>query len=130
MPSMPLRVDVGGNQRATLEFEMTPTERGLKRFDFQSTPAALESGAVRLESAHRHQRVPAGISKLRASGGILRGSPGERRLSEMGIKAVRRRGTGTDFDQLVEYPPGRPDPPYRLESYTDTPSPDNAKISG
>jgi uncharacterized protein (DUF58 family) len=32
----------------------------------------------------------------------------ERRLSDMGIKAVRRRGTGTDFDQLVEYRAGDP----------------------
>ena len=32
----------------------------------------------------------------------------DQRLAELGIKNVRRRGTGTDFDQLSEYRPGDP----------------------
>lgn len=33
---------------------------------------------------------------------------GNRRLTELGIKAIRQRGTGTDFKQLNEYQPGDP----------------------
>jgi uncharacterized protein (DUF58 family) len=33
---------------------------------------------------------------------------GDRRLTDAGIKNVQRRGSGTDFDQLVEYRPGDP----------------------
>jgi uncharacterized protein (DUF58 family) len=33
---------------------------------------------------------------------------GNRRLAEIGIKAIRQRGTGTDFKQLNEYQPGDP----------------------
>lgn len=33
---------------------------------------------------------------------------GNRRLNEIGIKAIRQRGTGTDFKQLNEYQPGDP----------------------
>jgi uncharacterized protein (DUF58 family) len=33
---------------------------------------------------------------------------GNRRLTELGIKAIRQRGSGTDFKQLNEYQPGDP----------------------
>jgi len=107
MPSMPLRFDVGGGQRETLEFEMTPTERGLKRF---------ESGQILLRSSLGllDWNLRIGISESRRvfpnfeHQAAFAWLAGERRLSEMGIKPVRRRGAGTDFDQLVEYRAGDP----------------------
>ncbi|MEA3132400.1 MAG: hypothetical protein QOG17_246 [Gammaproteobacteria bacterium] len=107
MPSMPLRFDVGGGQRETLEFEMTPTERGLKRF---------EAGQILLHSSLGllDWNLRIGISESRRvfpnfeHQAAFAWLAGERRLSEMGIKPVRRRGAGTDFDQLVEYRAGDP----------------------
>jgi uncharacterized protein (DUF58 family) len=107
MPSMPLRFDVGAGQLETLEFELTPTERGLKRFD--SSQILLRSSLGLIDWNLRigigeSRRVFPNFEHQAAFAWLA----GERRLSEMGIKSVRRRGPGTDFDQLVEYRAGDP----------------------
>jgi uncharacterized protein (DUF58 family) len=106
MPGMPLSFDVGPAQRQVLEFEAKPTERGLKSwdrcqimlrsafglFDWNLTIGSRESRRVFPNFEHQST-----LAWLR-----------ERRAPAAGIKAVRRRGAGTDFDQLTEYRAGDP----------------------
>lgn len=107
MPAMPLRFAVRPGERETLEFSLTPTARGLKCF---------EAGQLRLRSilglldcnlriGTRESRRVFPDFKRQAS---LAWLATDRRLAELGIKNVRRRGEGTDFDQLTEYRAGDP----------------------
>jgi len=107
MPAMPLRFAVGPGERGTLEFSLTPTARGMKFF---------EAGQLRLRSilglldwnlriGSRESRRVFPDFKRQAS---LAWLATDRRLAELGIKNVRRRGEGTDFDQLTEYRAGDP----------------------
>ena len=107
MPAMPLRFAVGPGERETLEFRLTPTARGLKFF---------EAGQLRLRSilglldcnyrlGPRESRRVFPDFKRQAS---LAWIATDRRLAELGIKNVRRRGQGMDFDQLTEYRAGDP----------------------
>ncbi len=107
MPGMPLRFDVAAGRRETLEFEITPTERGLKHFD--SSQLLLRSSLGLLDwnlriGIDESRRVFPNFEDQAAFAWLA----AEQRLSEMGIKSVRRRGAGTDFDQLVEYRAGDP----------------------
>jgi uncharacterized protein (DUF58 family) len=107
MPAMPLRFNVGAQQSQTLEFAMTPTERGLEQFD--SCQILLRSRLGLLDWNLRigqpeSRRVFPNFEDQAAFAWLA----GERRLTEMGIKSVRRRGSGTDFDQLIEYRAGDP----------------------
>jgi uncharacterized protein (DUF58 family) len=107
IPAMPLRFAVGPGENETFEFELTPTARGVKSF---------EAGQLRLRSvlglldwnvligSPESRRVFPDF-KRQASFAWL---AADQRLAELGIKKVRRRGTGTDFDQLSEYRPGDP----------------------
>ena len=107
IPAMPLRFAVRPGGRETLEFSLTPTARGLKSF---------EGGQLRLRSilglldynlriGPRESRRVFPDFKRQAS---LAWLATDRRLAELGIKNVRRRGEGTDFDQLTEYRAGDP----------------------
>ncbi len=107
MPAMPLRFAVGPGERETLEFSLTPTARGLKCF---------EAGQLRLRSilglldcnlrvGPRESRRVFPDFKRQAS---LAWLATDQRLAELGIKNVRRRGAGTDFDQLTDYRAGDP----------------------
>ena len=107
MPAMPLRFAVRPGERETLEFNLTPTARGLKCF---------EAGQLRLRSilglldcnlriGPRESRRVFPDFKRQAS---LAWLATDRRLAELGIKNVRRRGEGTDFYQLTEYRAGDP----------------------
>jgi uncharacterized protein (DUF58 family) len=105
MPDMPMNFDVGAGQRQILQFKLTPTARGMKRF---------EPGQIRLRStlglldwnlgvgATESRRVFPNFQRQSAFDWIT----GTRRQAEMGIKSVRRRGSATDFDQLVDYRSG------------------------
>jgi uncharacterized protein (DUF58 family) len=107
MPAMPMRFAVRPGERETLEFSLTPTARGLRFF---------EAGQLRLRSilglldwnlriGPRESRRVFPDFKRQAS---LAWLATDRRLVELGIKNVRRRGEGTDFDQLTEYRAGDP----------------------
>jgi uncharacterized protein (DUF58 family) len=107
MPAMPLRFAIEGGSSESLEFKLTPTRRGVKRFD--SAQILLRSAFglfdwnLRIGASESRRVFPnfehqAGFAWL----------AGDRRLARMGIKSVRRRGAGTDFDQLVEYRAGDP----------------------
>lgn len=105
IPAMPLPFAVGPGEHEALEFELTPTARGVKSF---------EAGQLRLRSilglidwnlliGSRESRRVFPDFKRQASFAWL---ASDARLAELGIKKVRRRGSGTDFDQLSEYRPG------------------------
>jgi uncharacterized protein (DUF58 family) len=107
IPAMPLRFAVGPGEHETLEFSLTPTARGLKSF---------EGGQLRLRSilglldynlrigARESRRVFPDFKRQASLAWLAT----DRRLAELGIKNVRRRGEGTDFDQLTEYRAGDP----------------------
>jgi uncharacterized protein (DUF58 family) len=107
IPAMPVRFAVAPRGRETLQFDLTPTARGLKRF---------EAGQILLRSSlglldwnlhigtSESRRVFPDFKRQAA----LAWLDSDRRLAELGIKSVRRRGAGTDFDQLMEYRAGDP----------------------
>ena len=107
IPAMPLRFAVRPGGHETLEFSLTPTARGLKSFD---------AGQLRLRSVlglldcnlrigpHESRRVFPDFKRQASLAWLAT----DRRLVELGIKNVRRRGEGTDFDQLTEYRAGDP----------------------
>ena len=106
-PAMPLSFAIGPGERETLEYRLTPTARGMKSF---------EAGQIRLRSVlglldwnlligHPEARRVFPDFKRQAAFAWMASN---RRLAELGIKSVRRRGSGTDFDQLREYRPGDP----------------------
>jgi uncharacterized protein (DUF58 family) len=105
MPGMPLQFDLGPGQRETLPFKLTPLTRGLKQF---------EPGQIRLRSSLGllDWNLRIGISESRRvfpnfqRQAAFEWLTGNRRLAELGIKAIRRRGSATDFDQLVDYRAG------------------------
>ena len=104
---MPRFFRIGAGQRVDFDYTLTPAQRGLVRF----TPAQL-----RLRSAF-------GLLELKlplADAALRRVFPhfdavarfdwveGNQRLTDVGIMAVRQRGSGTDFKQLTEYRVGDP----------------------
>ena len=107
MPAMPLRFAVASGGRETLEFALTPTARGIKSFDagqiFLRSSLGLLDWNLKIGAAELRRVFP--DFKRQAA---LAWFATDRRLAELGIKSVRRRGTGTDFDQLREYRHGDP----------------------
>jgi uncharacterized protein (DUF58 family) len=107
MPAMPLRFAVGPGESETLEFSVTPTARGMKCF---------AAGQLRLRSIlglldwnlrvgpRESRRVFPDFTRQASLAWLAT----DRRLAELGIKNVRRRGEGTEFDQLTEYRAGDP----------------------
>jgi uncharacterized protein (DUF58 family) len=107
IPAMPLRFAVAPGGRETLQFDLTPTARGMKCFAagqirLRSTLGLLDWNLRIGESESR--RVFPDFKRQAAFEWLAT----DRRLAELGIRNVRRRGSGTDFDQLVEYRPGDP----------------------
>jgi uncharacterized protein (DUF58 family) len=104
---LPATVTIGGGKRVTLTYRITPTRRG---------EVAFAAADVRIRS---RLGLCALLEKLGAAG-MRRVYPdfaqvaryawlaGDRRLAEIGIKTYRRRGAGTDFQQLAEYRVGDP----------------------
>jgi uncharacterized protein (DUF58 family) len=106
-PAMPLSFAIGPGQRETLGFELTPTARGMKSFEagqiFLRSVLGLLDWNLRI--GHPESRRVFPDFKRQA---VFAWIAGNRRPADIGIKAVRRRGSGTDFDQLLEYRPGDP----------------------
>jgi len=104
-PGMPLDFAVEARQRQSLQFKITPTVRGLKRFD----PAQIRLHSIfglldmNLQVGGSESRRVFPDFELQAAFAWL---TGKHRLSEIGIKSIRRRGSATDFDQLVDYKAG------------------------
>jgi uncharacterized protein (DUF58 family) len=104
-PSMPLDFALQAGQRQTLQFKITPTLRGLKRFAAAQIRLRSKFGLLdlNLQVGGSDSRRVFPDFELHAAFAWL---TGERRLAEIGIKSIRRRGSATDFDQLVDYRAG------------------------
>jgi uncharacterized protein (DUF58 family) len=104
---LPATVTIGSGKRVTLTYRVTPTRRG---------EVAFAAADVRIRSRFGLCEL---LEKLGAAG-MRRVYPdfaqvaryawlaGDRRLAEIGIKTYRRRGAGTEFQQLAEYRVGDP----------------------
>jgi uncharacterized protein (DUF58 family) len=107
LPAMPVTFDIGPGAREAFRVDVLPTARGVKSFD---------AGQIRLRSflglfdwnlhigRAESRRVFPDFRRHAAYAWLA----SSRRLTEFGIKSVRRRGSGTDFDQLREYGAGDP----------------------
>jgi uncharacterized protein (DUF58 family) len=107
IPAMPLRFAVAPGERETLRFDLTPTARGMKLFEagqiLLRSSLGLLDWNLRIGAADARRVFP-DFKRQAAFAWVAT----DRRLADLGIKSVRRRGAGTDFDQLTEYRPGDP----------------------
>jgi uncharacterized protein (DUF58 family) len=104
---LPTTLTVGGGKRVTYIYRATPTRRG---------PVSFEAADVRVRSRYglcqlleklgqaESRRVYPDFAQVARYAWLA----GDRRLAEIGIKTYRRRGAGTDFQQLAEYRRGDP----------------------
>jgi uncharacterized protein (DUF58 family) len=105
MPDMPLNFALDAGQRETLQYKIIPTLRGLKRFEPAQIRLRSNFGLLDLNlriGASEARRVFPNFARHAAFAWLT----GKRRLAEVGIKSIRRRGSATDFDQLVDYQAG------------------------
>jgi uncharacterized protein (DUF58 family) len=104
-PSMPLDFALEAGQRQTLQFKITPTRRGLKRFDPAQIRLRSNFGLLdlNLQVGGSDSRRVFPNFELHAAFAWL---TGKRRLADIGIKSIRRRGSATEFDQLQDYQAG------------------------
>lgn len=107
MQDMPIHFDVGPKQRALLPVQLTPQARGLRRFEPAQIRLRSHWGLLDFNlriGADESSRVFPNFAQQARFAWLA----GEQRLPSAGIKAVQRRGAGTDFDQLVDYQAGDP----------------------
>jgi len=104
-PGMPIAFDVGPGQCQSLQFKLTPLTRGAKRFEPGQIRLASSLGLLdwQLRIGPEDTRRVFPNFERQANVEWL---TGKRRLAEIGIKSIRRRGSATDFDQLVDYRAG------------------------
>jgi uncharacterized protein (DUF58 family) len=107
MPGLPLAFALGARQREILEVEITPTARGTRRFEAAGIRLRSRLGLLdldlRIGAAESRRVFPSFEAQARFAW-----LAGDLRVPSTGLKAARRRGSGTDFDQLVDYQAGDP----------------------
>jgi len=107
LPGLPMAFSLGAHQREILELQITPTARGTKRFDAAGIRLRSRLGMLDLD-------LRIGVPESRrvfpnfATPARFAWLAGDLRVPSIGLKAARRRGSGTDFDQLVDYRAGDP----------------------
>lgn len=104
---LPRHFEVGAGQRAWLEMSFVPLARGMKRFEPAQLRLGSRFGLLDLDlrvGAPEERRVYPNFSQQARFAWLA----GESRLPTAGLKSIQRRGSGTDFDQLVDYQPGDP----------------------
>ncbi len=105
MPGMPLAFAVGPRQRQTLDALLLPTSRGRKRFEPAQLRVRSRLGLidweVRVGAVEERRVYPNAGQHYRAAWVAA-----DQRRGTPGWVPVRRRGSATDFDQLVDYRPG------------------------
>lgn len=104
---MPRAFLAGAHQRTDIEYTLTAGERGLVHFSPPQIRLRSIFGLLDLKL------MLAGIDRRRvypnfAAVARFAWLAGHRRLTDVGITAVRQRGAGTDFKQLSEYRKGDP----------------------
>ena len=107
MPRLPLPFDVSPRQRELLTIEVTPTARGLQRFDAAQVRLRSRLGLLDLDfriGMSESRRVFPNFQEQARFAWLA----GDRRVQSTGLKSVQRRGSGTDFDQLIDYQAGDP----------------------
>lgn len=104
---LPANLTIGANQRVTYAYRVTPTRRGAVTFAAADVRVrSLLGSCLLLEKLGESQsrRVYPDFAQVARYAWLA----GDRRLAEIGIKSYRRRGAGTDFQQLAEYRIGDP----------------------
>ncbi len=107
MPRLPLPFDAGPRRRELLNVEVTPTARGMQRFDVGGIRLRSRLGLLDLDfriGMSESRRVFPNFQEQARFAWLA----GDRRVQSTGLKSVQRRGSGTDFDQLIEYQAGDP----------------------
>jgi uncharacterized protein (DUF58 family) len=104
---MPTTLAIGGGTSVTCSYHVTPSRRGEVVFEPADVRVRSRFGLCELleklgETATR--RVYPDFAQVARYAWLA----GDRRLAEIGIKTYRRRGAGTDFQQLAEYRVGDP----------------------
>lgn len=104
---LPATLDVGGGKRVTYTYRATPTRRGEVSFGAADVRVRSRYGLCQLlEKLGKAEtrRVYPDFAQVARYAWLA----GDRRLAEIGIKTYRRRGAGTEFQQLAEYRVGDP----------------------
>ena len=98
-------VRLGGRARHIATTELWPSRRG--RFPFDDVTVRVAS-PLQLAVRHRTRSVPSALRVLPAfpSRDEIQRRMTQPRIIEVGLRALRVKGTGTDFDQLRELRPG------------------------
>jgi uncharacterized protein (DUF58 family) len=104
---LPTALSIGGGKSVTYSYHVTPSRRGEVAFAAADVRVRSRFGLCELleklgETATR--RVYPDFAQVARYAWLA----GDRRLAEIGIKTYRRRGTGTEFQQLAEYRIGDP----------------------
>jgi uncharacterized protein (DUF58 family) len=104
---MPATLAIGGGKRVTFSYRVTPTRRGEVTFAAADVRVRSRFGLCELLETLGDagmRRVYPDFAQVARYAWLA----GDRRLAEIGIKTYRRRGSGTDFQQLAEYRIGDP----------------------
>lgn len=98
-------VRLGSRARHIATTELWPSRRG--RFPFDEVTVRVAS-PLRLAVRHRTRSVPSALRVLPAfpSRDEIQRRMTQPRIIEVGLRALRVKGSGTDFDQLRELRPG------------------------
>jgi uncharacterized protein (DUF58 family) len=95
---LPMPFELGPRQQKILEIEITPSTRGMKRFAAAGIRLRSRLGLLESRRVFPNFATQARFAWL----------AGDRRVPSTGLQSVQRRGSGTDFDQLVDYRAGDP----------------------
>ena len=100
-----VRVRVAGRSRHVATAELWPSRRG--RFPFDDVTVRVAS-PMRLAVRHRTRSVPSILRVMPAfpSRDEIQRRVRQPRIIDVGVRTLRVKGTGTDFDQLREFRPG------------------------
>jgi len=100
-----VRVRVAGRSRHIATAELWPSRRG--RFPFDDVTVRVAS-PLRLAVRHRTRSVPSVLRVMPAfpSRDEIQRRMRQPRIIDVGVRTLRVKGTGTDFDQLREFRPG------------------------
>jgi uncharacterized protein (DUF58 family) len=104
---LPATLSIGGGKRVTFAYRATPTRRGEVSFAAADLRVRSRFGLFELLETlgdAGKRRVYPDFAQVARYAWLA----GDRRLAEIGIKTFRRRGAGTDFQQLAEYRVGDP----------------------
>jgi uncharacterized protein (DUF58 family) len=104
---LPATLAVGGGKRVSYTYRITPTRRGEVSFGAADVRVRSRYGLCQLLEKlgkAESRRVYPDFAQVARYAWLA----GDRRLAEIGIKTYRRRGAGTDFQQLAEYRIGDP----------------------